>query len=202
MLLDCRSKEFQYIKVELKGYQWMLINTKVKHNLIESDYNQRATECSEAVEIIRSKFPKTESLRDVTLNILNEVDLSETLLQRSRFVIEENDRVLRMVEALQKHDVLDAGRLLSASHEGLKTLYEVSCPELDHLVDFANHYKDVLGARMMGGGFGGCVICLIKEEAVVNFKNSCIESYTDRFGFSPEFILFELGAGAERICKA
>jgi galactokinase len=199
MLLDCRSKAYQPIEVQLEGCQWMLINTRVKHNLIDSDYNQRAEECKGAVTIIQSGLPAVDSLRDVTIEQLTAVDLPETLFRRAKFVIEENDRVLKMVKALEDKHALEAGRLLAASHEGLKSVYEVSCDELDHLADFANTYKGVFGARMMGGGFGGCVICLLKENVVADFITRCEISYKERFGFSPEFIPFVLGPGAERI---
>jgi galactokinase len=199
MLLDCRSKAYQSIEVKLEGCQWMLINTKVKHNLIDSEYNQRASECRQAVNIIQSKFSVVDSLRDVTIEQLTQVELPETLLRRGRFVIEENERVLKMVKALEDKDAIEAGRLLAASHEGLKTLYEVSCDELDHLADYANAYEGVYGARMMGGGFGGCIICLVKEGAITAFSKGCKISYKERFGFAPDFIPFVLGPGVERM---
>src|SRR6185503_1819779 len=112
---------------------------------------------------------------------------------------EENQRVHDMVDALKNHDAIAAGKLLMASHEGLRDQYEVSCDELDHLADLANNYQGVMGARMMGGGFGGCVICLLKEEALNPFMEKCISSYAGRFGFEPEVINFELGSGVEAI---
>ncbi len=199
MLLDCRSKEYRHIEANLEDCKWVLINTKVKHQLINTDYNQRALECTQAVKAIQSTFPEVESLRDVTIKQIAAVDLPENISQRARFVVEENERVLQMVKALEKKDATCAGRLLAESHEGLKTLYEVSCDELDHLADFANQQQDVHGARMMGGGFGGCVICLIKKTAIPDFEKSCAASYMNRFGLKPDFIHFELGQGAERI---
>ncbi len=196
MLLDCRTKEYQHFKVDLAGGRWMLINTKVQHNLIDTNYNQRSNECRQAVDLIRKKFPSVESLRDVTPGMLEEMQLPQTLSNRARFVIEENNRVPEMQKAIETHDPQAAGQLLNASHEGLRKLYEVSCPELDHLADFANKYNGVYGARMMGGGFGGCVLCLIKEEAIRDFEEGCADSYQNEFGFSPDFIHFELSKGA------
>lgn len=199
ILLDCLSKAYKHIEVNLEGCQWLLINSKVKHNLIDSDYNQRAEECKQAVNIIQSIFPEVNSLRDVNETMLNTVELPDILFRRSRFVLEENERVVRMVEALEKQDPKIAGKLLYASHQGLKSLYEVSCDELDHLADFANEHEGVYGARMMGGGFGGCVICLVNEARVADFLSACEYSYTERFDFKPEFIPFELSGGVERI---
>lgn len=202
MLLDCRTREHNLVDADLPECKWILINTRVKHALIDSDYNQRATQCKQAVAIIQKSFTDVVALRDVTREMLSTIDLSETLSKRSSFVIEENDRVHEMVEALHQHDPQRAGQLLKDSHEGLRDKYEVSCDELDYLADFANQYEGVYGARMMGGGFGGCVICLIKEDVLDSFSIACEDAYLDRFGFEPEVILFDLGAGVECVMLA
>lgn len=199
MLLDCRTRDYRLISADLPGCRWILINTKVKHALIDSDYNKRGAQCQQAVDIIQKSFPEVHALRDVTMEMLGAAELPETLYRRSAFVIQENDRVHQMVEALHNKDATRAGILLKGSHEGLRHMYEVSCEELDHLADFANRYDGVLGARMMGGGFGGCVICLLKEEILDSFSIDCVDSYLHRFSFEPEVILFELGAGVEQI---
>ena len=199
MLLDCRTREYRLISADLPGCRWILINTKVKHALIDSDYNKRGAQCQQSVAIIKNKFPEVHALRDVTMDMLDASGLPENLYRRAAFVIQENDRVHQMVNALHSKDALRAGSLLKASHEGLRYKYEVSCEELDHLADFANRYEGVLGARMMGGGFGGCVICLLKEEILDSFSIDCVDSYLHRFSFEPEVILFELGAGVERV---
>ena len=195
MLLDCRTREYRLIRADLPGCRWILINTRVKHALIDSDYNQRGAQCQQSVAIIQKTFPEVHALRDVTIDMLDTSGLPETLYRRSAFVIQENNRVHQMVTALHDKDVERAGSLLQDSHQGLRHMYEVSCEELDHLADFANAYEGVLGARMMGGGFGGCVICLLKEEILDSFSIACVDSYLDRFSFEPEVILFELGAG-------
>ena len=195
MLLDCRTREYKLVDADLPGCTWILINTRVKHALIDSDYNQRAAQCKQAVEKIRETFPDVQALRDVDMDMLKASGLNETLMKRSAFVIEENNRVHEMVQALHEHDAERAGLLLKASHSGLRHMYEVSCDELDHLADFANRYEGVRGARMMGGGFGGCVICLLQEDELDAFSIACVDSYLDRFGFEPEVILFELAAG-------
>ncbi len=198
MLLDCRTRAYRLISADLPGCRWILINTRVKHALIDSDYNQRATQCKQAVAIIQESFPAVNNLRDVSMDMLADVSLSDTLRKRSLYILEENDRVHQMVNALAMHNAEMVGNLLKASHQGLRYMYEVSCDELDHLADFANQYDGVVGARMMGGGFGGCVICLLKEDVLETFSIACVDSYLDRFGFEPEVILFELGAGVER----
>ncbi len=199
MLLDCRTREYRIISAALPGCRWILINTRVKHALIDSDYNKRSAQCAQSVAIIRETYPDVQALRDVTMEMLEASQLNDTLFKRSSFVIEENNRVHEMVQALHEHDAEEAGKLLKASHEGLRHMYEVSCDELDHLADFANAYEGVLGARMMGGGFGGCVICLLKEEVLDEFSIACVDRYLDRFGFEPEVILFELAGGVERV---
>ena len=197
MLLDCRHGEYKHIQADLPGCRWILVNTKVKHALIDSDYNQRAYQCEQAVMILQATYPEVQSLRDVTMDMLLNSSLTEILFKRAAFVIEENNRVHAMVDALQQHQAERAGALLKASHEGLRYEYEVSCDELDHLADFANTYDGVLGARMMGGGFGGCVICLVREEVLDLFSRDIVNSYTERFGFEPEVILFDIGSGVE-----
>src|SRR5688572_17875660 len=160
MMLDCHNRTYDYISTKLPGSKWVIINTKVKHQLIDSDYNERANECQRAVAIIQNQYPEVKSLRDVTPRILSSIHLPAALSRRAKFVVEENARVHEMVTALNAHDANKAGQILKASHKGLRYDYEVSCDELNHLADFANHFKGVFGARMIGGGFGGCVLCL------------------------------------------
>ena len=199
MLLDCRTREHRHIDARLPGSRWILVNTRVKHHLIDSDYNRRADECQQAVALIQAQFPAIRSLRDVTMQMLRRTKLPDTLIKRSSFVLQENDRVHQMTEALQQHDAVRAGGLLKASHEGLRYQYEVSCAELDHLADFANSFAGVYGARMMGGGFGGCVICLLNEEIIDDFALKSISSYRDQFGFEPEVIPFSLSEGVQLV---
>ena len=199
MLLDCRSQGYEFIEAALPGCRWLLINTKVKHQLINSDYNQRAAECAQAVVMIKAVFPEVNSLRDATHVQLNEIDMPVELYNRATFVIEENSRVRQMVAALQTENALIAGVLLKQSHLGLRDQYEVSCPELDLVADIANHFEGVYGARMMGGGFGGCVICLVREEVVNPLFETVSATYKSIFGFEPELILFSLGDGVSAV---
>jgi galactokinase len=195
MMLDCRDRSYKFIPASLSATRWVLINTKVKHQLIDSDYNQRAKECQQSVDMIKNTFPQVQSLRDVTIDILSETELPEVHEKRCRFVIEENRRVEDMVTALNTKDPVRAGELLKASHQGLQYLYEVSCEELDHLAEIANNTEGVFGGRMMGGGFGGCVICLVRESAQDVFLEKAMSSYEGKFGFKPEVIEFDLSDG-------
>jgi galactokinase len=197
MMLDCREKTFEFISATIPDTQWVLLNTKVKHQLIDSDYNQRAAQCKQAVEIIQKQFSQVKSLRDADEEMLLKCNLPQTLYKRSHFVIEENDRVHQMKEALKKEDAVKAGQLLQASHFGLQHQYEVSCDELNHLADLANNTDGVYGGRMMGGGFGGCVICLVDTDAMQQFERVATTSYQNQFGFAPEVIHFSLSDGAE-----
>lgn len=197
IILDCRDQSFEFIPATIPDTQWLLINTKVKHQLIDSDYNNRAKTCMESVNALKIKFPFVKSLRDVTLDMLSGSELPEINKQRCRYVIEENQRVSEMRNALMKKDAQRAGQLLKQSHHGLQHEYEVSCEELDHIAAIANSTKGVFGGRMMGGGFGGCVICLVSHEAKADFIQKALESYQDKFGFSPEVIEFGLSDGVE-----
>lgn len=197
MFLDCRTKEYKFIPINLPKTKWLLINTKVKHQLIDTDYNERATECQRAVAIIRHQYPEVKSLRDVTITTLASIHLPPLLTKRVKFVIEENARVHEMVTALEKKDAVKAGQLLKASHKGLRYDYEVSSEELDHIADFANKFEGVHGARMMGGGFGGCVLVLVNEKTSNEFVTENADNYFMKYNSEPEVINFELGSGVE-----
>lgn len=197
MLLDCRTREYKFIPINLPKTKWLLINTKVKHQLIDTDYNERASECQRAIAIIQHQYPEVRSLRDVTVSTLASIHLPPLLTKRVRFVLEENARVQEMVTALEKKDAVKAGQILKASHKGLKNDYEVSCDELDHIADFANKFEGVHGARMMGGGFGGCVLVLVNEKSSNEFISENADNYALKFNFEPEVINFELGSGVE-----
>lgn len=196
MLLDCRTREFEYLDAHLSGHQWFLINTNVKHHLAESDYNIRANECRQVVEQIRMKYPDITHLRDVTEEILTEFSLNPILHNRARFVVRENARVHKMKFALSSHDSEMVGSLLNDSHIGLRDEYEVSCRELDVLQSFLTGQQGVKGCRMMGGGFGGCVIGLVEEKVLNETLKKTQEHYYSIFSTEATPILFELGGGA------
>lgn len=166
--LDCRSLEYEYVPFKLEGIKILLLDTNVKHSLASSEYNTRREECKQAVKWVKEFEPQVNSLRDVTEGMLDKYVLTKDkkIDRRSRFIVQENNRLLEGCEDLEKGDICSLGKKMFATHDGLSTMYEVSCKELDYLVDFVKNSNAVIGARMMGGGFGGCVINLVKETEI------------------------------------
>ncbi|HTB52202.1 MAG TPA: galactokinase [Ferruginibacter sp.] len=166
--LDCRSLEYEYEPLELKGIKIVLLNTNVKHALASTEYNTRHQECRQGVEVIKKYVAGINSLRDVTSDMLKRYlkPADRKIYQRCKYVVEENIRLLQACDNLRSGDITSLGKQMYASHDGLSKEYEVSCTELDFLVAYVKHIPGVLGARMMGGGFGGCTINLVKEEFV------------------------------------
>ena len=183
ILLDCNTLDYQYVPFQLKSHKILLLNSNVSHNLASSEYNRRRQECENSVSKISKKYKNVSSLRNVTLAMLNNCKdiLTEIEFDRSEYVIEENERVLNAVQCLENNDLEKLGELMYETHEGLKEKYEVSCDELDFLVEFSKKNKGVLGARMMGGGFGGCTINLIDEKEIDNFVKEISEEYLKKF---------------------
>lgn len=202
ILLDCQSLKATYVPANFAGHKILLLNTMVSHSLADSEYNTRRQECEEVVQVISKRYPEVRSLRDINMERLKQSrnDLSEVLLKRAAYVINENVRVLEAVKAVEEQDLKTFGELMYQSHYGLKNNYEVSCRELDFLVDFASGYKEVKGARMMGGGFGGCTINLIEEGFVEEFISKASEAYFKEFGIKPEAIT-ALPAGGTNFIK-
>jgi galactokinase len=182
--LDCRSLDFSYFPLELGAYQIVLLDTQVKHSLASSEYNTRRQECEQGVAKVKEKHPQVNSLRDVTLEMLDEVksEISPVIYKRCRYVIEENDRLLKGCDLLEQGDIKAFGQKMYGSHEGLSEQYEVSCPELDFLVGLAKNNSSVVGARMMGGGFGGCTINLVKSDQKDAFVEEAKQAYKQQFG--------------------
>lgn len=166
--LDCRSLEFEYVPFKLDGIKVLLLNTNVKHSLASSEYNTRRRECETAVKWINAYVPAVNSLRGVTEIMLDQYVLPKDKLidKRSRYVVQEIERLQTGCEDLKRGDLNSLGKKMFATHDGLSKMYGVSCKELDWLVDKVRTNKSVIGARMMGGGFGGCTINLVKEEAI------------------------------------
>ena len=179
ILLDCESLEYSYIPIQIKPYKIVLLNTNVSHNLASGEYNVRRAQCEEGVAVLQKKYPEVKSLRNATMDMLSSVrnELDETVYNRCSYVIQEKTRVLEAVEALKANNLKRVGELLYETHDGLSKMYEVSCPELDFLVEFSKKYDSVLGARMMGGGFGGCTINLVHEDAIEEFVKAASAAY-------------------------
>lgn len=166
--LDCRSLEYEYEPLEMEGYKIILFDSNVKHSLASTEYNVRRKQCETGVAMIQQHHHEIKSLRDVTMEMLDKYVLPNDLLiyQRCKYVVEENNRLLEACKDLEANNLVAFGKKMFETHHGLSKLYEVSCPELDFLVTQVQDNPAVVGARMMGGGFGGCTINIVKEEAV------------------------------------
>ncbi len=181
--LDCESLAYEYIPIKLGPYKLVLLNSNVAHSLASSEYNTRRAECEEGVRIINTKFPLITALRHTSLDELKTCKdlMSATIYKRCKYVIMENERVKIAVDALEQNNVELLGKLLYETHEGLSKTYEVSCPELDFLVDLAKEHTAVIGARLMGGGFGGCTLNIVHEKEVSTFIEVASKQYLAAF---------------------
>ena len=201
LLIDCRSLTTKLVPFKPEGYRLVICDTKVKHDLASSAYNRRREECEEGIRIIREHYTSINSLRDVEPAILAEIGdgIPPVILRRCRHVVSENQRVLGAVEAIDELDYSKLGALMYESHESLRSDYEVSSPELDLLVDVARNVPGVIGARMTGGGFGGCTINLLEVDAQEDLEDKAGSRYREAFGFEPAFITVWPSNGAEEI---
>lgn len=183
LLIDCRSLEPKFVPLELKGAQIVVCDTRVKHQLASSEYNQRRQECEAGVVVLRKALPSIASLRDVSRADFEryEANLSEPIRARCRHVVTENERTVLAADALAQGNLERFGQLMLASHESLRKDYEVSCAELDVVVDAARGLPGVYGARMTGGGFGGCVIALVQSDAIPRVSEALNRDFKQRF---------------------
>ncbi len=195
--LDCRSLDYEMIPFDQDDLRIVLCDTKVSHNLASSEYNVRRAQCEEGVEVLRKLYPSIKNLRDVTLQQLeeNKSELSPIVFQRCKFVIKENQRVLDGCEYLETGDISSFGACMYDSHHGLSKNYEVSCTELDLLVGIASELPGVIGSRMMGGGFGGCTINIVRKENVNEFSKNISQEYNERTGLDIEIYITKIGKG-------
>ena len=184
--IDCRSLGHRQVALP-DEIAFVAVNTMVKHALAGSAYRDRVAECAAAVEGLRRQFPAVESLRDASPDQLAAVapQLDATVARRARHVVTEDERVGRFVEASAAGDARRMGRLMLESHASLRDDYEVSCAELDFLVDSAMKIDGVYGSRMTGGGFGGCTVTLLRADAVAAFEESIAAAYQSKFGVTP-----------------
>jgi galactokinase len=182
--LDCQSLEYEYVPLRMEGFRIVLLNTNVKHSLGSSEYNTRRQQCESGVALVKAHHPEVNSLRDVSLAQLDRyvAPVDPLVYRRCKYVVEENERLLSGCEDLKAGNVEALGKKMFLSHEGLSREYEVSCAELDFLVDAVRNHPGVLGARMMGGGFGGCTINLVKEEAIEELIREVAASYSKMMG--------------------
>ncbi len=198
MLLDCRSLDFQYFPLELGTYQLLLLNTNVSHTLASSEYNTRRSECEQGVLILQKEYPGIVNLRDANLEqvVANKSKMPEHIFRRCLHVVTENQRVLDATKSLLAGDFKMLGELIYQSHFSLQNDYEVSCPELDFLVQQTLEKDYILGSRMMGGGFGGCTISIVEKLRAAEFIEQAAAAYRNRFGIDLTPIEVAIGDGA------
>ncbi|MGH9759415.1 MAG: galactokinase [Blastocatellia bacterium] len=201
LLIDCRTLESNRTPMNLSGFEVIVCDTKVKHALSSSEYNTRREECEAGVEALRAHIPGIRALRDVSHEQFERFGqfVPETIRKRCRHVITENDRTLRAASALEGGRVNEFGDLMFQSHKSLKDDYEVSCAELDLMVDLAASIDGLIGARMTGGGFGGCTVNIVASSAASKFKESIQERYRNEIGIDPPVISVSVSAGAREL---
>ena len=203
MRLDCRSREFESFPFKPEGYRLVLLDSVVTHELAGSPYNDRRNSCENVVKHIAAKHPEAqfETLRDCTWEQLEEVraEVGEEDYSRAKFVLGEKDRVLAVCDALNAGDYETVGQKMYETHYGLSKEYEVSCEELDYLNDIAKE-NGVTGSRIMGGGFGGCTINLVKEELYDKFIADAKEKFAAKYGHAPKVYDVVIGDGSRKLC--
>jgi galactokinase len=191
--LDCRSLEYVHVPFHTNNIKILLFDTRVKHSLADSAYNERREQCEKGVKLIQEYHPEVKSLRDANQEMLDLYvkTVDDTVYRRCTYVVSEIKRLLNGCEDLEKDDLISFGKLMFETHAGLKDLYKVSCKELDLLVDLVKDNPDVLGARMMGGGFGGCTINIVRAEAAEAIIEKVSDAYLSNTG--KEMLVYEVG---------
>ena len=198
--LDCKTMDYKYFPFHPEGYKLMLVDSVVKHELASSAYNKRRESCERAAAAIRKNHPEVEFLRDARMEWLEEVKdvISGEDYMRAEYVIEEVQRVLDVCDALERDDYETVGRKMYETHYGMSRLYEVSCEELDFLNDLAKECG-VTGSRVMGGGFGGCTINLVKNELYDSFIAKAKQAFSEKFGHEPKIYDVVISDGARKL---
>lgn len=202
IFLDCKTLDYKLVPINIDGYKLVLSNTNKKHSLGASKYNERRHECEAGFEILKKELPSATCLGDITPEEYYRVKdaiKDETVERRVRHVVEEDARVKKSIEVLTAGDLVTFGKLMTASHESLRDLYEVSCDELDILAAEALKVDGVLGSRMTGAGFGGCTVSLVKDDAVDTFIDRLGKIYLDKVGYEASFYITEIGDGGREL---
>jgi galactokinase len=199
--LDCKTLDYEYVPFQLDGIKILLLNTNVKHSLASSEYNTRRKECEQGVAWVKEHYNEVNSLRDVTKAMLDEIVLAKdaVVYKRCLFVVEEIERLLTGCEDLQKGNLAALGKKMYATHQGLSEQYAVSCKELDLLITYVQNDEAVIGARMMGGGFGGCTINLVKESEIKRIIATIQPAYEKATGLPLTYYVASIENGTEII---
>ena len=202
IFLDTSTLEYEYAPVELEDAKIVITNSKVKHSLVDSAYNDRRNECETALKELQTvvDIKTLGDLSEEVFEMHKDAIKSEIRQKRAKHAVYENQRTIKAVEALKNNEVEKFGALMNQSHDSLKTDYEVSCDEIDLLVDLARSIPGVMGSRITGGGFGGCTVSIVKNEAVDTFVETVGKGYLEKVGHEAEFYVVEIGGGA-RACQ-
>ena len=202
IFLKCDNLEYKHVPVALDGKKLVVSNTKKKHSLGDSEYNERRQQCEEGFALLKGVMPEKNCLGEISVEEFEQhkdVLTDDVLLRRVRHVITEDDRVLKSIDALKVGDIKKFAEYMNGSHDSLRDDYEVTCPELDVMVEEARKIDGVLGSRMTGGGFGGCTVSIVEADAVDKFIEQVGKNYEERIGLKPEFYVTEIGNGGTEI---
>lgn len=201
IFLDANTLEYKYAPIVLEDAKIVIVNSKVKHSLVDSAYNERRSQCEKAVEELNAVV-NIKTLGELSIEEFEKYEdiiKCDVRRKRAKHAVHENQRTIKAVEALAKNDVETFGKLMNASHVSLRDDYEVSCPEVDFLVDFAWKTEGVIGSRITGGGFGGCTVSIVKNEVVDSFAESIKEAYKREIGREAEVYIVDVGTGARKL---
>src|SRR6266498_618243 len=201
LLLNCDSLEYETLPFNMKDYSIVLINSKVHHELAGGEYNKRRKQCEKGLQLLKEKYPSVQNFRGIKPEQVEEQKniLGEEVFMRCLYVTQEIQRTQEGAKLLQSNDMESFGKLMFQTHEGLRKLYDVSCAELDFLVDEAKRYPQIIGARLMGGGFGGCTINIIRKDDIDNITDAIIENYKKKFNINAECYIMSLSDGTHEI---
>ncbi|MCS7459523.1 galactokinase [Paenibacillus doosanensis] len=202
ILLMCDTLEYKHVPFRSGAYKLVIGNTNKKRGLVDSAYNERRAQCEQAVRDLRAQFPELTLLGQLTLEQFNEYQhliKDETVRKRARHVVEEIDRVLQSMKVLEQGNLESFGKLMIGSHDSLRDLYEVTCLELDVMVEEALKVPGVLGSRMTGAGFGGCTVSLVHEDSVTTFIDQVGRVYKEKTGLTADFYVCDIGNGVEEL---
>lgn len=199
LLLDCRTREYELVPVPFQHASILIADTKVKHDLGQSGYPLRRKQCLEVVDVLKRDMPTVTHLRDIDSAILEKYRprLDEIHYKRARHVLTENDRVMKMAEGFRTNDLALAGRMMGLSHASSRDDYDVSCEELNFMVQEVSGYQGVYGARMSGGGFGGCIVALVENEYADEIQKKLADAYNRKYGKIPSTFCTGAAGGAE-----
>jgi galactokinase len=202
ILLMCDTLEYEHVPFQSSSYKLVIGNTNKRRGLVDSAYNERRTQCEQAVKDLQAQFPNITLLGQISLeqfNAYKHLIVDETVRRRAQHVVEEIDRVLQSIQVLKANDLESFGKLMIGSHNSLRDLYEVTCLELDTMVEEALKVSGVLGSRMTGAGFGGCTVSLVHEDSVRAFQYQVGKVYTEQTGLTADFYVCSIGDGVKQI---